>query len=134
MSTQVSEIMQKNVLVLTAKTTVAEASQLLIEAELLSGPVLNLYGEYIGVMTCRDLLAFSSIPGNDPRVTRIWELHCLKHEAIPPTLTIKEAAKMMATYNQHRLYVLDDKKVIGVISSFDVTKVYADEDIASEAA
>ena len=77
---------------------------------------------------------YDLIPGNDPRVTRIWEIHCRKHETIPPTLTIKEAAKVMATYNQHRLYILDDKKVIGVISSFDVTKVYADEDTVSKAA
>ena len=134
MSAQVFEIMQRNVLVLTAMTTVAEATQLLIEAELSSGPLLNPSGEYMGVVTCRDLLAFNARPGNNPRATRVWEIHYRKHETIPPTLTIKEAAKVMATYNQHRLYVLDDKKVIGVISSFDVIKVYADEDIASEAA
>ncbi len=134
MSTQVFEIMQRNVLVLAAMTTVAEATQLLTEAKLSSGPVLDANGEYIGVVSCRDLLAFSSGPGNNPRATRVWEILYSKHQTIPPTLTIKEAAKVMATHNQHRLYVLDDKELIGIISSFDVTKVYADEDTVSKAA
>lgn len=40
----------------------------------------------------------------------------------------------MATHNQHRLYVLDGNEIVGVVSSFDITKIYADEDTASKAA
>ena len=40
----------------------------------------------------------------------------------------------MADNNQHRLYVLDDGEITGVLSSFDITKLYANEDVAAVAA
>ena len=134
MATQVFEVMTRDVLVLDSMARVAEAVRLLTESGVSSAPVVNPDGEYMGVVTCGHVLAFNAMPHTNPRTAQVWEMQSFKHKTVPPTITIREAAKIMAAHNQHSLYVLDGNEIVGVVSSFDITKIYADEDTASKAA
>ena len=91
MAEQVFQLMQRDVLCLQSTTTVAEATWLLTEAKLSSAPVLDPKGDYMGVLTCRDLLAFNLTSDRNPRATHVWEVHCLKHVTVSPAVTIREA-------------------------------------------
>ena len=40
---------------------------------------------------------------------------------------VKDAAKVMVKHGVHHLVIMDDGKVVGMLSSMDIIKVYAEE-------
>jgi CBS domain-containing protein len=84
-------------------------------------PVMEENGDISGIVTSSDLVAVhdESLTVNDIKTKRV-------HIAVPHH-RIKDAAKMMVKNNCHHLVVMDDGKVVGMLSSMDLIKAYAEE-------
>jgi len=85
-------------------------------------PVIEDDGNICGIVSSSDIVAChdESLLVGDVMSQRV---HIgVKHNRI------KDAAKTMVKHGVHHLVVMDDGKVIGMISSMDIIKVYAEED------
>ena len=84
-------------------------------------PVIDDDGTIAGIVTSSDLVA---IHDNSLYVKDILspKVHiCLKNNRI------KDAAKTMVKHSIHQLVVMEEGNIVGMLSSLDIIKVYAEE-------
>lgn len=112
----VSAIMTEQVWTLPVSATVAQASEL-IQREHDSYPVVDGDGAYVGVVDS------SALAGASPETS----VAALCHEQAPaaaPTESAREAVERMLDRGVHHLAVVDDGRVVGVLSTSDVLRAH----------
>lgn len=84
-------------------------------------PVMEENGDISGIVSASDLVAIhdDNLTAKDIKTDKV-------HIAIPEH-RVKDAAKMMVKNNCHHLVVMEEGKVVGMISSMDMVKVLADQ-------
>jgi CBS domain-containing membrane protein len=104
-------------------------------------PVVNEEKHVVGLVTHRDLLKYSisgfanvaedekdalnrSIPVSSIMKTNI--------QTIPPELTLQDAAKLMLKYKFGCLPIVENEKLIGIITEADFLKFFVERDVFSE--
>jgi len=86
------------------------------------GAVIVMDGERLtGIFTERDALNRVLAAGLDPRSTRVSEVMTKDPYCIPPTMTVGAAMQLVTQRRFRHLPVVQDGKVLGVISSGDLT-------------
>ena len=68
------------------------------------------------------VLSGASSPAVTFNTAGTFPYFCRLHFGMDGTITVQEAATMMVDTNQHLLYVTDNEEIVGVVSSFDITK------------
>ena len=128
---RVADVMQKDVVTVREDATVAEAVAILADAHVSGAPVVNRNGLLIGAISATDLLLaeaeHDSIEGREQlfRDTAVSELMTPDPLTIDPAETVKEAARQMLYADVHRLFVVLDNELLGVISRSDAARVLA---------
>jgi CBS domain-containing protein len=94
-------------------------------------PVVDGSGRVIGVVSTTDVLtAEAEVEGpgarrellEDTEVLEIMTPHPLR---VAPSEDVREAARQMLYADVHRLLVIEDERVIGVISTTDIVRAVA---------
>ena len=75
----------------------------------------------LGIFTERDALNKVLAAGLDPRSTKVSEVMTRNPQCVPPTTTVGAAMKIVTTRRFRHLPVVQDGKVLGVLSSGDLT-------------
>jgi CBS domain-containing protein len=75
----------------------------------------------IGIFTERDALNKVLAGGLDPRNTKVSEVMTKDPYSIPPTTTVGDAMKLITTRRFRHLPIVDNGKVLAVVSSGDLT-------------
>lgn len=120
----VREIMSESVLTLTPETTLREASASLATLGVSGAPVCDGSGRVIGVLTKTDVV---DQVGNGLDLSQSIAAHMtLGAVTIDANASVEAAAVLMATEGVHRLIVLDNDKLVGVVSPLDVLRAIAD--------
>jgi CBS domain-containing protein len=118
---RVEEIMSTPV-VFTQKTVkVAHLKDMLTRKKINAVPVIEDDGTISGIVSSSDLIAYhdETLLVADVMSKRV---HIgVKHNRV------KDAAKTMIKHGVHHLVVMDDGDVVGMLSSMDIIKVYAEE-------
>lgn len=116
-------MMTQAVVMDSADETLAEAASRMREQQ--TGSLLVMDSDrLLGIFTERDLLkAIAS--GLDPKQTTIKDIMTTDVVTVTPTTTIREAADIMATKWIRHLPVIEDERVVGVISQRDLTGIVA---------
>jgi CBS domain-containing protein len=81
-------------------------------------------GRLTGIITERDLLRAVAL-GADPATSTVDEAMTTEVYTVPPDMDLRDAAREMAARWIRHLPVVDDGKVLGVVSMRDVTGVFA---------
>jgi CBS domain-containing protein len=89
------------------------------------------YGELKGIVSDRDIV-IRCVAGDDISGTA-REVMTQEPVTGQPDMTTKEAKKLMADYQIRRLPVLEDGKVIGIVSLGDLSVKQEDNDQAGDA-
>ena len=150
------DIMNTDVLSVRDDMTVQELAGFLTEREILGAPVVDSEGEVVGVVSCTDIvqsttteadiLVDKSTPGFyehgwedklDPN--EMARLHVEENESLPvreimtPTIytvpedtPISDIAKAMVAGRIHRLLVTRGSRLVGIITTLDMLKVFFD--------
>jgi CBS domain-containing protein len=122
--TSVKEIMNKSVLSVDSSTTAANAAKMMENTGV--GAVIVLENNLpVGIVTDRDIaikITAHSFPVDTP-VRRIMSSPLI---SIDPDSDLWIASDLMSTRNVRKLPVIDDDKVVGVITSSDLVKHIAD--------
>jgi len=116
---QVRDIMQKNVITIQENRSALDAAKLISEKDI-SFLVIVKDDKPIGVITERDFVR--KIAAKDKQVSLIplSEIMSYKFRWVEPSTEIEDAVQKMLNHNIRRLIVLEDEKLVGVITQTDL--------------
>ncbi len=121
----VRDLMQKEVFTIEPNETIFSASVLMATKGVGVLPIVKNDGTFIGIITDRDIVTRCNALGKAPNKTKVCE--CLTSNPIRtvPSQSIGEAVKLMVDFGIRRLPVVENDKLIGIISMADIAKANA---------
>ena len=111
---RVSEIMMSGVTTVQVGQSARQAQHLMEKHGVHALPVVGREGELLGIVTSTDL-----IREHDPDTTVARFMSADVRTAHPDT-TIETAAQLMRENEMHHLVVVEESKVVGMLSTFDL--------------
>lgn len=130
---QVRELMNQSVVSITPGESAALAARLLARHQLGSLPVCGEDGGLRGIVTDRDIVTRCVAAETDPHKVPVRDIMTRNCAVAAPGDDAAEAARRMAEQQVRRLPVLEDDKVVGMVSLGDLAKCRACDMEAAEA-
>lgn len=118
---QVREIMVRNVMTIDYNKTAKDVALLFAQKEISSLVVVK-DGNPIGLVTERDLARKVSVTDRKSVDVPLSEIMSYKFRWVEPTTPIEDAVQKMINNNIRRLLVLDDGKLVGIITETDLAR------------
>ena len=118
---QVREIMVRNVITIDYNKTAKDVALLLAEKEISSLVVVK-DDNPIGLVTERDLARKVSVTDRKSADVPLSEIMSYKFRWVEPTTLIEDAVQKMINNNIRRLLVLDNGKLVGIITETDLAR------------
>ncbi len=117
----VSDIMSRQIASVSGDATVVDAARLMSTSNISCLVVMHRQ-EVAGIITEKDLLKRVVALHRDPTQTRVAEVMSCPVVSVPSSWSILSASKKMETLHFHRLLVMDDKAVCGIITQTDIMR------------
>ena len=117
---QVRDIMQKNVITIQEDKSALDAAKLISEKDI-SFLVIVKNDKPIGVITERDFVRKIAAQDKQASLILLSEIMSYKFRWVEPSTEIEDAVQKMLNHNIRRLIVLEDEKLVGVITQTDLT-------------
>lgn len=105
--------------------TIARAHQVMREHRLRHLPVLS-GGRLVGVLSDRDLHLVETLRDVDPQTVRVEEAMTPDVYVVAPEAPLEEVVKDMATHKYGSAVVVDDAHVVGIFTTVDACRAFAD--------
>ena len=118
--TKVKDVMTEKVVTVEANKTVSEAAALMAENDVANLIVMD-NNIPIGIVTERDFVR-RVMAKDKPSKTKISEIMSTPHRVIDPDAPLKEAARRMVRKRIRRLPVIQDNKLVGIITTSDFAR------------
>ena len=116
---QVRDIMEKNVITIDINETANNAANQMKENDI-SFLVIIENGKPVGVVSERDFVQKLCINNQNSSDVKISVIMSYKFRWVNPTTKIEDAIQKMLNNNIRRLLILDDEKLVGVITQTDL--------------
>jgi CBS domain-containing protein len=119
----VGEICNRVVIFTQRETLLPEAAALMREHHVGSLVVVDEGAQGrvpVGILTDRDIVVRGVAEGLDPSVARVGDVASRTPVAVAPDQDLDEALELMAEHRVRRLPVVDDGRLVGVVSQADV--------------
>ena len=116
----VKEIMTKEVITIESNKTVFEAAELMAEKSL--GCLIVVIKAFpVGIITERDIVRriVAKRSSLDAKVSEVMTKNLI---TVEPETSLKEAARIMSTNKIHRLPVLSQNKLVGIVAASDFVR------------
>ena len=111
----VQDLMTRDVFALAEDTELADVVRLLKERKLSGAPVVCKDGRPVGMVSLRDLADPSC-----PAVGTASDAMSSRVVCVDSGASLREAAELMVAESLHRLLVVDDGRMVGILSALDV--------------
>ncbi|MCL1593171.1 MAG: CBS domain-containing protein [Actinomycetia bacterium] len=113
--------MTTDVVAVAPSTTVRDAARMMFRYRVSGLPVVDPDDHLLGIITEGDFLAMEVERADTGQAAEFVE-EVMSHSVltVPPDLEIIEAARFMHTNDVKRVIVVEDDKMVGIISRFDV--------------
>lgn len=125
------ELMTPGAQSVSATSTLVEAARQMRDLDVGSLPICGLDDKLEGVLTDRDIVVHCVADGGDPASTKASELA----RGTPVTIGVDDAAEnalvLMAQHQVRRLPVIDDDKLVGMISQADVARALPEKSVGA---
>ncbi len=116
---QVRDIMQKNVITIQEDKSALDAAKLISEKDI-SFLVIVKDDKPIGVITERDFVRKIAAQDKQASLILLSQIMSYKFRWVEPSTEIEDAVQKMLNHNVRRLIVLEDGKLVGVITQTDL--------------
>ena len=116
---QIRDIMKKNVITIQEDTSALDAAKLISEKDI-SFLVIVKDNKPIGVITERDFVRKIAAQDKQASLIRLSEIMSYKFRWVEPSTKIEDAVQKMLNHNIRRLIVLENEKLVGVITQTDL--------------
>ncbi len=117
----VSDIMSRQIASVAGDATVVDAARLMSTANISCLVVMH-REEVAGIITEKDLLKRVIALHRDPTQTRVSDVMSCPVVSVPSGWSILSASKKMEILHFHRLLVMDDRTVCGIITQTDIMR------------
>lgn len=147
MALRACDVMQSPVVLVGPTDSLESVRRLFTDESIHGAPVVDETGLVMGVITAADLMRSSADDDPKPLATLrsepeppAWELErevareCAEDVMtdsvvqLPPDATVSEVARTLREERVHRVIVVDEGDVIGIISTFDLLRLIEDAD------
>jgi CBS domain-containing protein len=128
---KVSECMTKNVVSVAEQEPASVAARLMSRGNVGMLPVRGAMGRLSGVVTDRDLTLRCAAAGRDPNKLTVRDVMTSRVVTAAPDMELARAAALMTREQVRRLPVVEDGRVVGIVSLGDLAR---QEDYSMEAA
>ena len=118
LSVKVSDLMTKKVISIDANMTANEVAKIIAKHKIEGFPVTE-KGRLIGIVTGWDLL--TRVVSNGLNPNKVKEFMTPSPITCSPDDSVLEAAKIMAKYGIKRIPVVENGKLVGIFTSYDIT-------------
>lgn len=117
------EIMTKDIIAVNVNTTVYEAASKMVDNRISGVPVLNSEQEIVGVVTEKDLLVVLDFLGvHQAKDTTVDECMSKELVVVDEETIVEEIARIFIQKNIKRVPVLQERRVVGIVSRHDILK------------
>lgn len=120
MAERIKDLMTPNPQTLSVSATVREAAEAMRANDIGTVIATNDQGRIAGILTDRDIAVRVVAEGRDPRATRIDDIASHDLVALSPDDPIERAVEAMRERALRRLPVVQDGKVVGIVSLGDL--------------
>jgi PAS domain S-box-containing protein len=117
--TDVGEIMSKDVATVPKGATVAEAAAVMAARRISSVVVVDTDGP-LGVLTEKDLVRKVTALERDPLAVQVTEVMSSPLISVVPVYSVFCAGRMMDQMHLHRLVVIEDQRLVGILTQTDI--------------
>ncbi len=121
----ISDIMTPRVATVASETKVDEAARIMGEQNV-SCVVAQHRQETAGIITEKDILRRVVALHKNPAQTQVAEIMSFPVLAVPPTYSILSASRKMETMHVHRLIVMEEKILQGVVTQTNILRAIQD--------
>lgn len=128
---RVGELMRTEVTTVDVDAPVMRAVVMMAEGHVSALPVTDGLGRMVGVLSASDVLAAEAEAGDEVSRSTLLDSTAVRALMTPTALTVdaneevREAARQMLYADVHRLFVAQDGRVTGVISTTDIVRAVA---------
>jgi CBS domain-containing protein len=119
--------MSKDVTVIQEDETIRQAAERLAQDDIGILPICDTNKQIKGVLTDRDIVVHVIARGKDPNTTRARDMEQGEVVTLRPDDSVEHAADLMAQHQVRRLPVVENGRVVGMVSQGDVAKSVAPE-------
>ena len=128
---RVREAMVPEPRTLEASAPAVEAGQLLARPEVRAVFVCD-DGRLVGVLTRKTLVREVVAPGRDPRETPVGEIAEEPHYTIDSKMDLEEAFHFLEEHDAERVPVVEDGRLVGVLSRSVLQRRLAEDEAATD--
>jgi CBS domain-containing protein len=111
------------------ETLICEVEGILVSNNISGAPLVDKSNNVVGLISKSDIVQFDSI-GGDPYSAAAWEIATASLVFVYGSTPIDKAARKMLDEDVHRLIVVQDEKLLGMVSAFDFVRVVAEQGAA----
>lgn len=127
---KVKDIMTKSVAYINPASNIVEAAQLMQKHNVGSIPVMDQNG-ILGIVTDRDIVVRNIAHGKDPHTTPVRDVMTSQVATVSPDMDIRDVSSLMAQQQIRRVPVVENNKLVGMVSIGDLaTNRWADTEAA----
>ncbi len=123
---QIRDIMEKDVITIENDKTAQDAAKIVAENDISFLVVMN-DGIPQGVLSESDFVRRIAVEDKKSSEVLISEIMSYKFRSVGPTTTIEDAIQKMLNKNIRRLLVLDNEKLVGVVTQTDLASYLRDQ-------
>ena len=117
---KVNDCMCKEVICVHPETTVGECAQLMKDHHVGCIPVCDTQNTLVGLVTDRDIILRSVACSKEVHTTPVSDIMTCNVCCCPPDTNIQDAEHLMQTNKIRRLPVVENNKVIGILTLGDL--------------
>ena len=123
---QIRDIMEKNVITIEKAKTAQDAAKIINEKDISFLVVMD-EGLPVGVLSESDFVRKIAAEDKKSSDVPISDIMSYKFRSVGPTTTIENAVQKMLNNNIRRLLILEDDKLVGVITQTDLASYLRDQ-------
>tara|TARA_Y100000590_G_scaffold167544_1_gene191759 strand:- start:1382 stop:1831 length:450 start_codon:yes stop_codon:yes gene_type:complete len=123
---QIRDIMEKNVITIENNQTAQEAAEIIAEKDISFLVVMN-DGIPEGVLSESDFVRKIAAQNKKSSDVLVSDIMSYKFRSVDPTTTIEDAVQKMLNNNIRRLLILENEKLVGVITQTDLASYLRDQ-------
>jgi len=111
------DVMTRDIITVSPSLKIKDLAMILIRNQISGAPVADKKGKIVGIVSEADIIA--------KRGTNVKAIMSKKVISVPLNASVEDIARLMATHAVKRLPVMDNGKIIGIVSRADIVNAVA---------